>query len=498
MQKKRTLLIRPLQNLDDRLLLNNPVMWSTRIHLALYYGILCTIILTIICFIVPDDPRATSQIYNWVVLISILSLLGIIFWLIYLLRFNVFKRFGDYKRGDYVKTFLAHFIIVLVFISWPFIPPVVQSVRANIAYDNEEITRDINDMNLKVCLLARDSVDRQFSSDTFRIDNSLQQMRQRIDPSEVDGGVSYSYHYYLISEHELKQKLSDADSINKISDSEYVIYDSPDYQFVNSYSVSHRLKTKPLSSFELFNRAIKGNPPFDEEKTRNELNRLIAKYKHADNFAFDNFEYPNGNYEQRIRARYGLGNVNTSLSNIDEKKFRWNSLSVTAAMHLAYYLTLTLSLLIFVFRHSTRKTFFLSLLTSVILLILTLVFLLMAQYNGSVGFGDWMAIYFVIFSVLAATIFGSRSRNVFAGIGLNLGLILVPLIPVYCVSLYFDYLRRKHALIYTFGSDDYMTGIEREQFFYTLAEIGGFLLFLVLLFTVIQKAYRKWYASPEQ
>src|SRR4026209_1958177 len=136
-----------IKRLDQYLLKNFPVTWSSRIHATSIYGLGFALLLAIISFIVPNDPRNESVIHYWITLVSILSLLALIFWLIYLLRFNVFKRYGEWKSMDTLKTFILYFIIIMIIVSWAFIPPVVESIRANAAYNSEELVKDINDMN---------------------------------------------------------------------------------------------------------------------------------------------------------------------------------------------------------------------------------------------------------------------------------------------------------------------------------------------------------------
>src|SRR5688572_17067911 len=128
-----------MKKIDQTLLKNNPVSWSSRIHTAGIYGLGFALLLAIISLIAPNDPRNNSMIHYWVILISIVSLLAFIFWMIYLLRFNVFKRFGTWKSTDTVKTFIFYLVIILIITSWPFIPPVIESVKANAAYTSEEL-----------------------------------------------------------------------------------------------------------------------------------------------------------------------------------------------------------------------------------------------------------------------------------------------------------------------------------------------------------------------
>ncbi|HET6766705.1 MAG TPA: hypothetical protein VFH08_04885, partial [Chitinophagaceae bacterium] len=225
-----------IKKIDQHLLKNNPVTWSSRIHTAGIYGLGFALLILIISFIAPNDPRDNSTIHYWIILISVISLLAFIFWMIYLLRFNVFKRYGKWKSTDTVKTFIYYFIVILVIVSWPFIPPVIESARANAAYTSEELTADINTMNVKICLLEQDSVDKRFRRDTFEIDNSVTRLQRRYEPVEMYRQeaveVADADNYYLVDTATLRSRLVIVDSVKKITDSIYVIFSCPDYKFI--------------------------------------------------------------------------------------------------------------------------------------------------------------------------------------------------------------------------------------------------------------------------
>src|SRR5687767_14261194 len=94
MDMKRPLMPGFLKKAEQKLLLNKPGLWSTRIHLVLYYGILFMAVLAVVCFLDPLDMRRRTMSAVWVGYTSIISIIALVAWLIYLLRFNVFKKYG--------------------------------------------------------------------------------------------------------------------------------------------------------------------------------------------------------------------------------------------------------------------------------------------------------------------------------------------------------------------------------------------------------------------
>jgi hypothetical protein len=495
-----------IKRLDQYLLKNFPVTWSSRIHTACIYGIGFSILVAILSFIAPNDPRNNSNIHYWIVLVSIISLLAFIFWMIYLLRFNVFKRYGTWKITDTVKTFTFYFIITLIIVSWPFIPPVVESIRANAAYSGHELVQDIDAMNIKICQLEHDSIDTRFHRDTFQLRTWVKGTEMRVDykTDENDNRVPY----YFIDSATLRSKLLSADSVKKLGDSIYIIYDCPDYQFVETYAYGffdgeNNIKNT-MTSMDLYRQVLQYKQAVDKEKLRKELGGLFRKYNPLHNpvelatgyYIPDNY-YGENSYMSKIRDKYDLPYVNYNLGHIVEKKYRWSDTMIEICLRVAYYITLTLSLLVLIYRHTTRRTFFLSLLTAVVLSILTGLFIAITPYNNSNNaFFTWLVAYFILFILLSAFIFNSRQRNVISGIGLNLLVFMTPFMPLVITGMYYNSLREKYR--FTDNTEEHKRLFENEHFHFILSEIGGFLLLILLLATIYEVAYKKWFALPEQ
>jgi hypothetical protein len=499
-----------ISRFDQYMLKNYPVTWSTRIFTAGLFAVGFLLLLILISFIVPNEPRDSSQVQYWITLLIVISLLAFIFWMIYLLRFNVFKRFGEWKNTDSLKTFIFYFLIILVIISWIFVPPVVESVRANTAYSTNELAQDINAMNIKLNQLESDSIDTRFQSDTFEIDNSKIIQSQRVDrvpapPSldtnEVVTETTYRDNYYYIDTTLLKAKLADADSVTKITDSIYVVYECPNFRFIHEYEVASKSELS-LTSMDLYRQVLKYKQPIDKEKVRKELGQLFVKYDRFHNpvtltssLSYNYDYYKEKNYETRISEKYDLAYVNRSLDNIADKMYRWDSEVTQISWRLAYYLTLCLAMLVFIYRHTTRRTFFLSLLASVILSILTGLFVA-AGHGSDNAFLIWMLIYFISFIVISAFIIKSKNRNVVSGIALNLLVFMTPFMPLVITALYYESLRDKYnSYVDPVAYNKLFENEYRDLF---LSEIGGALLLLILLGTLYQQAYKKWFALPEQ
>ena len=504
MENKRTSSV--IKRIDQYLLKNFPVTWSSRIHTAGIYAIGFSLLIALLCFIVPNDPRNNTTIYYWIVLMVILSLLGFIFWMIYLLRFNVFKRFGKWSSIDTLKSFIFYFNITLIIISWSFIPPVIESVRANMKYTNEELATDINSMNIKICQLEQDSINKRFKRDTFEIHNEIRGFEKPISRRNIDlsNGVNVVEveNYYLIDTATLSQKLNEADSVQKLTDSLYVIYDCPDYTFINNYSVDDYSKIKLLSDMDLFHQVLQNKQSIDKGKLRTELGQLFSKYSpdhdpvtlSTDLTSYNN--YAENSYMSKINDKYDLYQINNRIENIADKKYRWDGELTDISWRLLYYFTLCLSLLVLIYRHTTRRTFFLSLLSAVVLTILTSIFIAMGRNGDDKSFYIWTIAYFMIFGGLTAYIFYSRNRNVVSGIALNLLVFMTPFMPLVITGLYYQSL--EDSFRYPYDHREYARAFENKDYHLFLSEIGGGILLILLLATLYQMAYKKWFSLPEQ
>ncbi|HNN32358.1 MAG TPA: hypothetical protein PKJ70_10760, partial [Chitinophagaceae bacterium] len=155
-----------LLKLDERLLKNNPTIWSTKIHWVIWYSILFIILLSIISFVVPLEFRRDSVNGYWIVFVSIISFISFVIWLIYLLQFNVFKRFGNFTALDSLKQLLLYYTCILCFMTFPFVFSVVEVVRVNSTYNSKELINDINKINLTIAQIEYDSIQHNWNRDT--------------------------------------------------------------------------------------------------------------------------------------------------------------------------------------------------------------------------------------------------------------------------------------------------------------------------------------------
>ncbi|MBO9204763.1 MULTISPECIES: hypothetical protein [Niastella] len=420
-----------LKRAEHKLLLNNPLIWSTRVHLVLYYGILFNLLLAGICFLEPSDLRFRSKSMYWVSFVIIIAIIGLTVWLIYLLRFNVFKKYGNIKPLHGLVTFLFYFISAGMIVLSVFVYPIVECVRANRAFSDKELVGDINTINLSLAQLNRDS-------------------------------LNIRKYYYS------------------------------DLEFVSSYWIDEHMRKKVLGSDEIRDEILRYTPTAAElADLEKEYYALRNKYAGADEFPYNNEVemYAWDSPVERVRKRYKATKMIDNIGRITEKKYSFSGRELSWKIRAFYYFTLGITLLVFCFRQTTVRTFFLSLLSGVLLGILTVLIMAFGRAELSTVTG-WMICYALVF--FAGSLFTIRcnKRKALNGIFINLFVFIIPVFPLLVVSLIYE-LTKYNRYKYVGTGKSYM-----EEYF-RYAEIGGPVLLLILLATFIHKIYRHWYSLPE-
>jgi hypothetical protein len=299
----------------------------------------------------------------------------------------------------------------------------------------------------------------------------------------------------VIDTSELRSKLASADSLLKINDSLYVFYECPNYRFVSSYSADDYSAVKMFSSADIYNSTIKNFKKPERAALMKRMLELQTKY--AVNSPYYYGEYnaidENDTYETRINKTYDLTRIGNGIDNVVRKKQAW----ITAwpiYLRVFYYIALVLTMLVFIFRHSTVKTFFLSVLTAVLLAIITGLMIVVSQ-GDEVSALSFMIVYYVVFAILALSIFKTGIRKAVQGIGLNLFLFATPFVPLIFVAL-------NEAMMYNRYSypinDLEVRDPAQTALYFLIAEIAGSVILLILIQPLFKKLYRKWYSAPEE
>jgi hypothetical protein len=221
-----------------------------------------------------------------------------------------------------------------------------------------------------------------------------------------------------------------------------------------------------------------------------ELGALLQKYRYPETWPYKPRAYVDDSRLLVIQRKYGIEDINRSISNIIEKKYRW-ARHYEVFLRIFYYITLGITLLIFLFRHSTVRTFFLTLLSAVLLTIFTSLVIAWSR-SGDLVFWSWIIAYFILFFLGTLLTWYNKKRKLITGIWINLFVFLIPVFPLLVFGWNYAWKRKQAAdKIIPFEYPDLELHI-------LYAEMAGSLLLLVLLALYINKLYRRWYSLPEE
>lgn len=494
--RKRFLAPRFLERFDEWLLLHKPETWTARTHLVAFYGGGFLILLALLCYVFPDDPRSESGAGNWTLFTSVITIIGLVVWLIYLMRFNVFKRYGHTSAFGRLRMFLLYFTAAGIIILIPFIQTMVESGKANAAFGDDEVVRDLNKINTMIVQLEYDSLNHRWQRDTVRVVDSIPGRQRRRDRRAGEVDLDYTTtttkvgpgHLTVIDTADLRIRKEYADSSERINDSTWVFLQSPQYTFVNTYQLDQFAAADRFENVDIYRHTVRDFRRVNPEAVAASLLPLLDKYRDPDNDLLIEYTEP-GPYDhiRSIHRRYQLDDVSEGLHHVVGRKNTWRGNGFSFMFRVFIYLTLLVTLLVFIFRHSTVRTFFLALLSACLLSMLTALFL--ALTNSPVpGMFGMLLFYFVVFAVISFTTWQLKTRRIIVGIAINLFVLILPFVPLILVAGYYSILDQ---------ANDHRVPDEFREFWYLLAEVTGIVMLLILVPLYIHRVYRRWYALPE-
>lgn len=501
---------------DDYLLKNKPELYSTRFHWVLYYALVAITCIALLFAIIPNDARSDTPIFIHTCLVVIVAMIGLVVWLIFLLRFNVFKRFGNVTAFGRLSVFWLYFLSSVIIIFSCFVPSIVETLKANIAFKEKELINDLNTINTSICKLEYDSLKQNWEVSYYQAENYFSANKDTIltestfDDYEGVETVTYSANSHedyeeinekrinLIDYYILLKRLKSEDSVVKVNDSTYIFYTCPDYKKVSSGYNGRIIEESSLSNIDLYRNIFSQPIKINRAKEWQTLKPLLEKYNYeygslrkyqpAVYFDYDSI------YEQRLQKRYNISTIENNIRNIIERKYRYDDFDENQIyIRLIFYPSIIFSLLLFAFRHSTIKTFFLSILTSIIFLISAAIISAFSQYGDTeVTIFTIMLCYLILFLLIAATTFNAQRRTAFQGIAINLFTCMVYFLPLIIVGWYYSYVIEP--------TDKLALELfeERKVITIVIAELICPVLLSVLLVSFIYKLYRRWYALPQQ
>lgn len=177
-----------LKQLDKHLLLNRPLLWISKLHYVLYFTLILWALTGLVAFLIPinlTDLVDTGLYYTFFTIIAIVLLCV---WIYRNAIFNIERSYGNRSVFDEYKIFFIYFFSVLLFFSFSYPFAYVYSSRVAHAVSDEELTYDLNTLNLADPFFARNYYD--YAEKPGKVDT-------------INGYPNYTYVYDVNAYHAL-------------------------------------------------------------------------------------------------------------------------------------------------------------------------------------------------------------------------------------------------------------------------------------------------------
>jgi hypothetical protein len=520
-----------MHRIDNYLLKSKPAVWSTRFHFVAYFTTVVTTILFALLFYVNSDPRESSDQFTWVLLVAIMVVLSVVVFLMYLLRFNVFKRFGEWNTIDSLLSFLFYMLTFASIYFWGFIPSITEHIVANKKYTFTELINDQNRYNTAIAVVEQDSLKFYVAvDDTVVLDTSINVYNRNVayDEASEDANIATAEAVKVINAEvtpspaakqtvvyrdsaQFYNLLQNADSVRILSDSSFVEYIVPDFRFCGqkNYSSMYSKSNEEPDSLEwsnlrLFYEVLDAVRAEKSAPCKAIITAIQDKYLiHEDRedssvVSFDAYklkyekEYNKPSYKEYINFKYYTSGIENRIEHIRDRKRQWNSSGTNVKLHLLFYFSLISALFLWIFRHNNKKPFFLSFLVGGLLFLFSSIFLILTSAHTD-GINSLLVFYFLVFLLVGLSIFRLKTQKNIPLISLNFITLTTYFVPLFLVSVWYR------------SQDRYdLSDIARNaltvkyEHYLSLAEYGGYILLLIAMYFLFSGLYKKWIALPEE
>lgn len=404
-----------LKKFDSYLLLNAPIIWISKIHYVLFFGLLMWLFSALIGIIIPINLFQSQDLGFWYFLYTILAIIALCFWIYRNVIFNVEKKFGNRHWTDEYKIFFLNFLAVFIFMSFAFPFSIIYNSRVANTVSDSDLIEDINTLNQAEPFIVTDLNHYYSKYDSIKDQN-----------------------YFYVNE------------CNTFE--EYTPY------FIREDSLNYNLLTY-YDQVSVYQKRI---------TNYYEINYLIQRYIDVANKYQISFNYSAeqcGEFykdlvehsPQSIDSFKGLNGINKydlkeCIENIAEAKFKGLFLWQSSFLHFLFYSTFFISLLISLFKIVQWKQFIVTIITLIILPILLFIISMIVPFGYRnhtedvflnlvlISFG--FAVFFAIKGVI-----NTKEFNAFKNVCLQLVYITLPIIPTLTIIFlqhYFDVFYDSH------------------------------------------------------
>jgi hypothetical protein len=488
-----------LQHYNQKLLKNKPILYSSRAHWVAYFGSIAAAVISFFCYVVTPNIKDSTNIFYSMGILVMLCIVGVVAWLIYLLRFNVFKKYAFVNKVAMVQTFVLYFFSFCIIIALMFIPAVIESCKTNYTLSKKQVTDNVNTLNKSLAIVHFTNIPKQWKADTLLVvnenderikadENTYKQDEPIIDKTTVVNINKWE----IISTKAFEHEKTIADSILKLNDSVYIKLQAPNLLFISANEFRSKNKYPVLTNKEIYYYAQQHQNNSAIQKANQQIANIIEAYYFKSNDYNNFYDYEESkpiesNLYAYVQKKYKLYPIQKSINNIVEKQYRFSNENLFVYIRLLLYPALICALILFAFRSNLVKTFFITWLVNILLFIA--IILLLSLLNSNINASAVTLFVWLIFALIAYTVFNSQKQKHIHGIAINNTMVLLPFVPTLIVAGIVEIQEKSINYTYT-ESLLYKYGF--------VAEIVGLILLLIALPTILFKLYTCWYALADE
>lgn len=463
-----------IKRIDTFLLTHHPVLWTSKIHFALWHGLILWLLSALVGFLMPVNLHGRIDYELWYFLFTVIGLIVLCFWIYHYQIFNKEKNYGHKRMGDEYGNFLLVFFTVALFlmIAWPF--EIIYNYRIANSYTDTEIIDDINTLNVNHPYMAG-------TSQVYHMWNDSSSQEQFITLKKLSAHGNGFFTPYYIRQDTIRfpQLLSD-----------YKLYTAykPEYE---SGPVKEKVKAF-LSVSEKYRIKIKRAP---EEIVSEYIKYLSKPYVPVNEF-----------YNARSYNSQEYYTLITVFENICRAKFSTLFIFRPDALWSLFYFVFSISLLLLIFRINYWRQFLITLVVIVLYPLLLLIITELIYFNGFSRDGFYQASLLLL--MLAGLLSGIRTISErrhflpFFNVLNQVGYLSLSFLPLLLLNFLNDTTNLFHKSdLYPFYSDEYNVTLRSPEIIYNeqltsylyyywqaefqkwllIAKTGGILLFVILL-----------------
>ncbi len=483
-----------LKQIDNYLLLNHPIIWISKIHYVIFYGIITTVLSALSGIVIPVSLSHPQDLALWYFLFTILAIIALCFWVYHNVIFNLEKKFGKRHWVDEYKIFLVNFCCVFVLASFPIAFTAIYNARFANTVSNAEFINDINTLNKGEAYVMMDDINNYSSNYDSTGKQTFYDLKTRIT---FDSYTPWLMRYDTVK---FKGLLTNND-LKKIYDT------SQNEQHIKSCIHSYLSVLKTYGFYK-------------EAKSLDDT--LLKRYKYlltlppvSNSDLFNNYIMVN-HYE-----------INKILDNVAEAKFIPLFIWKSEFLNFILYTCLYISMLVMLFKMVPWKQYLVTLISLIIIPILLFIISQLIPYTSNV-YKDTLYLFLLTLIIVIAivmtllSIMPAKRFNAFKNICAQITYLSMPVFPLMIISLF------KNAFFnagqYEYGMTDIVTAegdggfatnyYNTPQYIYmqlenrywqnlfdtcfNIAIYGGIILFILIIVPLMKQLFVKQLALPQK